>query len=255
MKSIQIKSEVTKKLSLLLIFLLMSLSAQADSAAVQWKGALKRVHHGDSSATINLSQFKNVPHFYAIGPVAGLDGEITVLESQFNVAQVRAGQIQLKQEPSVSASFLVWAEVPAWQTPVNSTHKIRGAKQLAIWIEKMAQAQGIKLETPFPFLIRAELAKAQYHVLAPPPEIKASEHQEHHQRSAAVKGHLKHAKKINAQNFQAQILGFYSRHHGGVFTHMGSKLHLHLHNQQGHSGHLDDFVLSPNSQLLLPIFK
>jgi acetolactate decarboxylase len=249
-----IKSKTARSIVLFLSFILLSLSAQANTLTVQWKGALKRVHHGDSSATLHLSQFEKTPHLYAIGPVAGLDGEITVLDSQFYVAQVRDGKIQLKQDPSISASFLVWAEVPAWQTPVKIQHKIQGEKQLTVWIENKAKEQGLNLDEPFPFLIQADFESAQFHVLAAAPQAKMPTHK-HHQAHGMPSGHLKQAKKVRLQNESAQVLGFYSRHHGGVFTHMGSQIHLHLYNQKGHSGHLDDFVLNAKSQLIFPVLE
>jgi hypothetical protein len=55
-------------------------SVSAGSYSVSWQGALRAVHGGDVSGKLPLQQFSERKNIYAAGPVAGLDGEITVID-------------------------------------------------------------------------------------------------------------------------------------------------------------------------------
>lgn len=50
------------------------------------------------------------------------------------------------------------------------------------------------------------------------------------------------------------IVGFYSRHHAGVFTHHSTRLHMHTVNPTtGHVGHVDALTLGADARLYLPV--
>ena len=50
-----------------------------------------------------------------------------------------------------------------------------------------------------------------------------------------------------------RLVGVYSEHHHGVFTHHGTNMHIHVLTEDGRqSGHLDSLRLAPGGTLLLP---
>jgi hypothetical protein len=94
----------------------------AGSYSVSWQGALSAVHGGDVSGKVPLQQFSESKNIYAVGPVAGLDGEITAIDSKFHIARVKPGKIKTDSDLSTTASFLVWSEVSAWNHPLTRLH-------------------------------------------------------------------------------------------------------------------------------------
>lgn len=98
------------------VVLLAVLPAAWVHASVQWQGALHKVHHGDASATLRLSDIKPQDGLLALGPVADLGGEITVLDGEVFVSRVTEHRLpETAPENDVPAAFLVWAHVPSWQ--------------------------------------------------------------------------------------------------------------------------------------------
>ena len=66
---------------LVLICLVSTALAVSENYNVSWEGTLKAVHHGDVSGKVSLQEFSAKKNLYAVGPVAELDGEITVIDS------------------------------------------------------------------------------------------------------------------------------------------------------------------------------
>jgi acetolactate decarboxylase len=49
------------------------------------------------------------------------------------------------------------------------------------------------------------------------------------------------------------VVGFFSRHHEGVFTHMGQRTHLHVLSDDGAAmGHVDEIAVPSGAALKLP---
>ena len=69
---------------------------------------------------------------------------------------------------------------------------------------------------------------------------------------SACSDHISNAKTITLKEAPVKILGFFSKNHGGIFTHMGSMTHLHILDNNGHSGHVDEIALDSKAMLLFP---
>ena len=187
-----------------------------------------------------LQQFKDKKNLYAVGPVADLDGEITAIAGKIYVARVKHGEVKTDSDLSTSASFLVWSEVGAWQAPVRLGAKVENHAQLEKQIEALATKAGIDTSRPFPFKLEGVFEWVDYHILVPIT----------HQQTQA--GHSDGAKKISAKMADAEIVGFFSTNHEGVFTHKGSVAHLHVVERNGNSGHVDEIGASANVRVALP---
>ena len=96
----------------------MSLSAQK----VRMTGAMHRVMaQGDLSATVQLDSLLDQSHLFALGPVAGLQGEIMAFDGRVYVSRMQGEALQLGLEPQVQAPFLVYSHVAAWEA-----HRLEG---------------------------------------------------------------------------------------------------------------------------------
>ena len=226
----------------LFILVLSAPTVFADTTAptVLWQGSLQAVHGGDASGKVALQQFAHKQNLNAVGPVANLDGEITVIAGQFYIARVRHGMVKTDADLATKASFLVWSEVAAWQPPLPLAAKIDNQAQLEKQIEALALKAGIDVSKPFPFKLEGVLDSVDYHILVP----KTSQ--------SAQARHGDGAQKINAKNTDVEIIGFFSKNHQGVFTHKGSFAHLHVVERNGASGHVDQISAGADVRVSFP---
>ena len=207
---------------------------------VSWKGTQRDFHHGDVSGKVALQEFSGKSHLYAIGPVAELDGEITVIDSNVHIARVRHGEIKTDNDLTTMAGFLVWSEVPAWRSPIMLGESADNHAHLERLIETLASKEGIDTSKPFPFIIDGTITSVDYHILAAGSS------------DSAISDPRHGAKKVSSRNVPAKIIGFFSKNHGGIFTHKGSMAHLHVLEDNGHSGHVEDITLSSRVMVLFP---
>ena len=232
-----------KKLRITVTALALSVSAAfaaASTYTVLWQGTLRVVHAGDTSGKVSLQQFAGKEHLYAVGPVAGLDGEVTAIGGKFYIARVRHGEIKTDDNLSTSASFLVWSEIAAWKPSVPLGVQVGNHTQLEQLLEALALQAGMDITKPFPFKLDGVFDSIDYHILVP---------QSHAQ---AHGGHRDGAKKMSAKKTEATMIGFFSKNHEGVFTHRGSFAHLHVVERNGNSGHVDDLVAHANVSVSFP---
>jgi acetolactate decarboxylase len=89
---------------------------------------------------------------YAMGPIDGLDGEITIFDSKPYITKVHGSDYVAENTWKHGAFFLVWTEQEKWQDmpiPVN----VKGYVDLQKFVKARAEAAGIDVKKPFPFLI------------------------------------------------------------------------------------------------------
>ena len=236
----------------LLVFLLLFLvgchavSNEGTENGVSWKGSLKSVHHGDTSSRLNLEQFRGSSNSFAVGPVADLDGEITVIDGKAYVAKVKDKEVVTTSDLSTGAAFLVWSEVNAWKVSDSVEMSAKTHSVLEDKIGGLAEKNGIDTAKPFPFLIEGEFVEIEYHVLQPMTE-------EQKENVSPRKGaHKDAALNLKKNGDKGKILGFYSKKHGGVFTHMGSNAHMHVLMKDGTSGHVDEIKIEGEVSVSFP---
>lgn len=207
---------------------------------VKMTGAMHRVMaQGDLSATVQLDSLLAQPHLFALGPLAGLRGEIMAYEGRVYVSQVEGADMRLSLDPTARAPFLVYSHVPTWEA-----HQLAGGvsslADLQAKVAEMGQKAG--LEGPFPFRLSGRLDTAAWHVIDWP----AGEPHSHSAHRAAQH-------RWQSHGVEAELLGFYSTAHEGVFTHRGEYVHVHyLSERRAEMGHLDDLQASQPLTLWLP---
>lgn len=195
---------------------------------------------GDLSAAIDLRKLSKAKHLYALGPVEGLRGEITIWDSKPSIARVEDGKIAISDSFDVKACFLVYAEVGSWHE-LAIPDDVRDAEQLEAFVSNAAAKLKL-VGRPFPFAVKGTFEKLAYHIVNKTDNAPHS--RENHDR---VKVHF------TAENVAARLIGFHSERHHGVFTHHGTNVHLHIiTDDDKQSGHVESLRLGTGSVLLLP---
>lgn len=167
------------------------------------------------------------PRTIAVGALAGLEGEITVIDGETSLSRGSPPRSERTRAPEPRAALLVAADVREWKR-VALEGPIAAADFDAT-IERIAREHGV--EALFPFRIEGEV-DVRWHVVAGGADPHAS----------AFQGHTAGA---------ASLAGFFSRAHQGVFTHRGRATHVHVIAGE-HTGHADEVAVRAGATLLLP---
>jgi alpha-acetolactate decarboxylase len=190
---------------------------------------------------------------YAMGPIDGLDGEITIYDSKPYITKVRGNGLVMDNTWKHGAFFLVWSEQSKWKdVPVPPS--VRGYVDLQQFVKEQAQAAGIDVTKPFPFLLAGTPVEIKWHVNVDRTEGKP----------ITKELFVKSKAPFITKNEPVDIIGFYSDHHVGVFVAeyapaikegSGIKNVIHIHFVSRVSkvaGHIDELTLGEGMVLKLP---
>jgi len=189
------------------------------------------MHEQKTGPAVNLASVLK-PTLYGLGALSELRGEVTILSGTAWLAYPGAAndtRVETTSSSNETAALLVTANVPTW-TSLPVPNDI-GGSALDQQIENLAKAAGADTEQAFPVLIEGDLINLHWHVIdgrraAPGP----SSHEQHMQMAA----------RGEALTAHATLLGFFSKHHQGVFTHHGENTHFHFVDQEKRlTGHVD----------------
>src|SRR5512135_1918987 len=131
---------------------------------VEYVGAQKDIFKsGKASSVVSLEELAGRKGLYAMGPIDGLDGEITIFDSKPYITQVRGNEITMDNTLKHGAFFLVWTEQAKWQDiPVPQT--VKGYVDLQNFVKTQAQSAGIDVSKPFPFLLQGTPVEIRWHI-------------------------------------------------------------------------------------------
>lgn len=228
---------IKKSLTLLsLTSLFILTSCASPKTEVSWAGEVHKVMAlGDLTDNAFLSELTNGKHLYAVGPVSQLDGEITVLDGKCYVSRVdQQGQEKIEEDCSLKAPFLVYGYFSRW-APVKTNKAINNMAELRRNIMEVLIENGVITEEPSAFLIDAQMESVNYQVVT--------------KYNGTYRSNQNMAVKKSLSGKKVTLIGFYSKHHGGIFTHGKEQLHIHmLSEDKMHSGHVTDFKLKSPAQ-------
>ncbi len=221
---------------------------------VEYVGAQKDIFKtGKAESVVALQDLADRKNLYAMGPIDGLDGEITIFDSKPSITQVRGKDYTLDATYKHGAFFLVWTEQKDWiDIPVPAT--VKGYVDLQKFVKAQAQASGIDITKPFPFLLSGIPLEIKWHINVDRTEGKP----------ITKELFLKSKEPYVTRNEPVDILGFYSEHHAGVFltqfapaikegSGMENAIHIHLISKTSKAaGHIDDITLAAGTILRLP---
>ena len=213
--------------------------------AVEVHGALRAMlHEGQTGSMVSLDSILPDSSLVALGALANLAGEITVVDGEVYLSYPEGNEstrTEVTRATATGAALLVTAAVPTWQS-LRIEHAIR-FEELDDQIEILATAAGIEAKR-FPFLLVGDFEDLQWHVIDGT-RLNAGEstHQDH--LSASVQSQRSRA--------SATLVGFYSDRDQGVFTHMGSKTHIHcVVAEPVSAGHVDHVSVPAGTTVKFP---
>ena len=198
---------------------------------VMWKGAL--------AGTINLDTIPNKKGLYGLGPQSYLRGELLINNGKSYLSKVTSDStMQVERTFDVTAPFFVYANVNKWKE-IALPNTVKTINDL----EKFLQQKTSEIKKPFALKLIGSVSNATIHIQNLPEGTKVSSPDEAHQGQT----------NYTIQNEAAEIIGFYSTEHQGIFTHHDSFLHLHLITKDAlKMGHLDALEIG-TMKLYLPM--
>ena len=197
---------------------------------------------GDLRGHVALAALAASPHLYALGPLEGARGEVTILDSQPSIARIDRDAVVTAVSWSERACFLVWAQVPAWDERVTDD-ELEDLLRLEGEALTLADAGGFDLGRPLPFRARGTAAEATLHVLD--------------KRDTLPHDHAQHERakvRRTLRDTPVELVGFHSRSHRGIFTPGDANVHVHLRTADGRVfGHLEAIRLAPGARVGVPL--
>jgi acetolactate decarboxylase len=220
--------------------------APRPAALRTWGSLREALRDGQTQGRVTLSSV-TAPGVYGVGAMAGLDGEITIVDGEPLVSRVRDGRVRTERSAAGEATLLVTAQVSAWRD-VAVTADV-DPSQLDEFLAQSAEAAGLDPDAPFPFVIDGELRHLRLHVIAGECPIRAR------MLGAEPKSppFARHFDRV-----RGKLVGIHARNASGVLTHHGSAVHLHAvvghHELTGHdefTGHVESVGIAAGAVLRL----
>ncbi len=211
----------------------------AANGTVAWAGEQRKaILAGDAPAAVQLAELARSPHLYAVGPLQGMGGEITVWDGTATIVTVEGGAARTAVSVDHGAAFLVWTYAERW-TPVAIPPGIRTLSDLEAALPELAASVGVDPQRPFAFRLEGRVEHLDFHVMNRQPGDLAT--MEAHN---AAKVHFE------LESTDVRLIGFRSTEHHGIFTPGSSDIHLHVVTPDGRdAGHVESFVLAPGASL------
>ena len=235
----------------LLISLILFLSVSCTNSSKQPKnifkvgyaGALKNMmHKGDLSAKADLADFQGEEHFYALGAIENLKGEVLLFDSKVFNTLVKEETLVFDNTFTKKAALLVYASVNEWQD-FKIPADIMSYEDLEKYIEKTAKENQINIDEPFPFLVEGTSKSFDWHVI----NWKDGDTEHSHEK------HVNSGLHGTINDKKIEMLGFYSNSHHAIFTHHSTNMHIHFKTMDNKmAGHIDGLTLGKGMILKLP---
>jgi acetolactate decarboxylase len=221
---------------------------------VEYVGAQRDIFKsGKAESVVSLEDLADRKGLYAMGPIDGLDGEITIFDSKPYITKVRGDDYTLDKTYEHGAFFLVWTEQKNWfNVPLPAS--VKGYVDLQKFVKEQAQKTGIDVTKPFPFLMTGTPAEIKWHINVNRTEGKPIT------KELFVKSKEPYVTKREP----VDIIGFFSEKHSGIFlsqyapaikegSGMENAIHLHLISKTSKAaGHIDDITFGEGMVLRLP---
>ncbi len=227
------------KVRLIQVVVLLCLTVAAHAQRqVYVSGAMSNVmKKGQLYGTISLDTIQQ-PNLYGLGPVEYLAGEITIADGMVYTSRVVSPTAMVVEETySLKAPFFVYSRVDDWKeyTLPDSVTDIETLERHLDNISRNAKR-------PFAFKLSGLVPYAKIHIMNLPPGTKVNKPADVQQGKTYY----------TVQNTDADIIGFFSTNHQGIFTHHDRYIHMHLlSNDRKTMGHIDELLLNKDLKLYL----
>jgi len=235
-----------KVVALLVFFYLWTFSCSNTKRVVpevKAVSAMKKVMMGQDLSPHVYWDTLPKTHLYAVAPLGRIEGEITVIDGTMYVSTVdENNRVTLSNNWNIKSPFVVYANISEWVS-FDIDVNLNNEDDLQQLIEQVARKNGYDLNQAFAFRVLADFQKVNYHIISKPLDELEHNHELHN----------KAKKHFHLENVQGELLGFYSQHHEGVFTHKGHFIHTHfLDDLKQNMGHVESIVVHGKVKILLP---
>ncbi len=225
-------------------------SAEDDSqpaSLVQYGGMHEAIGRKNHQARVDLAELLKRPHFYGVGALAELKGEISILDSKAVVTTVDAAGKPF-QQPGGKATLLIGQSVPAWNEV--KIGKDITPEQIDETIRELAAKNGINTSLPFLFMIEGECMEVRLHVINGACPMHAR------MKKEAIPADQKPF-ELETETMNATVIGVYAQDSVGKLTHPDTAQHAHLiyydpASKQRVTGHLEKYGVKAGATLKLP---
>jgi acetolactate decarboxylase len=177
-------------------------------------------------------------HSFGVGALAGLEGEVTIIDGQTFLALADDEGLQVRNSTATDeATLLVLAEVENWQ--VHTLPACADYSELEVAIAAALTENGFELNQPTPFRITGEAVHVELHVI----------------RGNCPIANPSGAKpwRLETQAQDIDLVGFFAEDSAGKLTHHTHRSHAHVVAlDQSFCGHLDEIALTAGAFLWLP---
>jgi alpha-acetolactate decarboxylase len=202
-----------------------------------WGSMREALKLGHSEGRVSLTEAIH-PTATGIGALAGLAGEVTVVDGEVFLAQLVDGEMQVRMaDDEDQATLLVVADVAAW-----SSHRLPPCGSYAELEEAIAgilEARGFAMDEPLPFRVTGTAKAVEMHVINGSCPI------------ANPSG--KSPWRFHGGDMSIELVGFFADGAAGELTHHDRRSHVHALTPGRHdTGHLDEVVLRAGAELWLP---
>ncbi len=228
--------------AMLLLLLASCENADRRLNVERWGDLKSVVMQGEDQGRVSLNEIEGRSGSYGIGALAGLAGEIIVLDGHVWHAQGAPGGGIITSDQvgaDLQAALLVLAEVPDWNESVLTDGVTWAALEMEIG--KAVHAADLDPSEPVPFLIEGELENLELHVL------NGSCPYRHEEGSTPPV-------RLALDQAVGTLVGFYFEGEPGILTHRGQYLHLHVltAGEESMAGHVDAVSLASGCKFSLP---
>lgn len=216
-----------------------SIDETATYSDINIVGAMKNVMwKGELGSSIDLDTISNKNGLYGLGPVSYFTGELLINNGKIYVSKVTSDSTMTVEKTfDASAPFFVYGNVTEWNE-IELPSDVKTIQNLEAFIDDKTT----DFKRPFTFKLIGQVSSAIIHIQNLPKGTKVSSPDEAHQGQT----------NYNIENEDAEIIGFFSTEHKGVFTHHDSFLHMHLMTKdESKMGHLDELEIG-EMKLYLP---
>jgi len=207
---------------------LFSVCATGQITLVRSVGSMNNMGKENFAPHINLDTLSSKTHFFCLGLLGRMQGEITVLNGKPLGASVNEkGEGVVQENWQIEAPFFVYANVAKWEK-YKFRAKITNLEDFQKAVAQLAQQNGFDVQQPFPFRLEGTIATLTTHIVMP--------------RSAEIPGYKsnKNQTDYSLKDQKGQLLGFYSEKHQGIYTPKNSFIHVHFVSKDKKTmGHVD----------------
>lgn len=201
-------------------------------------------HHG----RVELEQVVRIPHFYGVGAMEGLEGEITIADSVPVATVAPDGRPRPIAPANVKAALLVGQSVPAWTRIELNRDVPHGRFDDAV--ADAASQQRFDLTRPFMFVIEGEFRDVRLHVINGACPLHARMHKLELQPEDQPF-------ELEAETVSGTLVGVYAADSVGKLTHPDTSVHIHLiytdpETGKPVTGHIERIGIAAGAVLKLP---